>query len=71
MENIEITNEYDIKILNLIFKKLFDNQIDYSTKQINEILNSEFSFFKRKRIMIVQNGDNRELQAVKRDNPES
>ena len=51
MENIEITNEYDIKILNLIFKKLFDNQIDYSTKQINEILNSEFSFFKRKRII--------------------
>ncbi len=37
MENIEITNEYDIKILNLIFKKLFDNQIDYSTKQINEM----------------------------------
>ena len=50
MENIEITNEYDIKILNLIFKKLFDNQIDYSTKQINEILNSEFSFFKRREL---------------------
>lgn len=51
MDKIEITNEYDIKILNLIFKKLFDNQIDYSTKQINEILNREFSFFKRKRII--------------------
>lgn len=51
MENINITNEYDIKILNLIFKKLYNNQNDYNIEQINEILNREFPFFKEKRII--------------------
>ena len=50
-EDIEITDEYEIKILNLIFKKLFNNQSDYSTKQINDILNKKFSFYKREKIM--------------------
>ena len=37
MENINITNEYDIKILNLIFKKLYNNQNDYNIEQINDL----------------------------------
>lgn len=50
MENINITNEYDVKILNLIFKKLYNNQNDYNIEQINEILNREFPFLRKREL---------------------